>query len=340
MHHPEQLYLLHVNHKYENYYHGLSFCLMLLMCSCKKEDAPAPVAPKLDTLTTGWSKIIVDPTQNFTDIFFNHTNGTGYLTGSKTYKSIDGGVNWNKVSDLGFINLSVTDNETVFLVGKNDLLFSSSDGGNTFASFEATTNGFVIDVFFVDNNNGFYNTSSGLFSTNDGGVNWKKVNLTGFSSINTVDFSSMFFANSNTGYIIVNDSSIYKTNGSIEDWVPAAFTDTRPKHLAVVFATPNHTVFASNLESELYKSTDGGVTFARINIFPQRVGGFLDIHFVDDNNGYVSIRNKIYKTTDAGSSWNAVATLGADAEFSEIHFTDAHHGWACGTDGIVLVYNN
>ena len=39
------------------------------------------------------------------------------------------------------------------------------------------------------------------------------------------------------------------------------------------------------------------------------------------------------------ATWTIVVTL-ADTQIMEIHFSDAHHGWACGVKGTVLVFNN
>jgi photosystem II stability/assembly factor-like uncharacterized protein len=73
----------------------------------------------------------------------------------------------------------------------------------------------------------------------------------------------------------------------------------------------------------LYKSTNGGSSFSLIHSFESTEGYWRDIHFIDNNNGYVCRGNKIYKTSDAGSSWTAVVTL-SDGELVELHFTDAH----------------
>ena len=316
---------------------GLAFAALFFICGCKKDDAPAPVAPKLDTLATGWKKIIVNPTENFADIFFNN-NTTGYLAGNETYKSVDGGLSWNVISPLRFANLAATATGNAFFAGSYDSIYKLSNGSNTLSGYPIKPN-FVGDVFFVDDKNGYYYNTNGLFNTDNGGESWAKVALTGFTTIQ-YNRASMFFANKNTGYIIINDSSIYKTDGSILNWVPASFTGSTPNKLDVVFATPNSTVYAASQETKLYKSIDAGRTFSEIKTFWANHIYWCDIHFVDDNTGYVSVDNKIYKTTNAGLSWDVVVTFGGDSFFWEIHFTDAHHGWACGSDGIVMVYNN
>jgi len=52
----------------------------------------------------------------------------------------------------------------------------------------------------------------------------------------------------------------------------------------------------------------------------------------------MSLGTRIYKTTDAGTTWSVVVAL-VSASIMEIHFTDAGHGWACCADGDVLRFN-
>jgi photosystem II stability/assembly factor-like uncharacterized protein len=65
--------------------------------------------------------------------------------------------------------------------------------------------------------------------------------------------------------------------------------------------------------------------------------GFTDIHFLTDQIGYASAGRTLYKTTDGGTNWTKVVSLG-EATITEIHFTDATHGWACGSNGVVLTF--
>ena len=93
-------------------------CLLVLM-SCKKDDptpAPTPVPVIMpDTLTAGWTKKIVPNETNFGDIFFNSST-TGYLAGSKIYKSTDGGNNWLPVlSNPSLYNIFMTNDSKAFL---------------------------------------------------------------------------------------------------------------------------------------------------------------------------------------------------------------------------------
>jgi photosystem II stability/assembly factor-like uncharacterized protein len=311
---------------------------IFFVSSCKKSDpTPDPIpVPKPDTLSAGWKKITIIGVNSFADIFF-YNNSTGYLVGDKTYKSVDGGLTWNVISNRSFYNLWVTNNGNVYLVNNKDSVYKSTDGGNTITAAKAI--GAVSDVFFTDNNNGYGVAYEGLCNTTDGGQTWTKVNATGISFVPV--YSSLFFT-SNTAGFIVTANGVFKTNGNLLNWVP---TSLSIGNYQAIYVTPNNTIYVSNNIGELYKSTDGGIIFSKLKVFANTQNTqqiYCDIHFVDNNTGYVSAGSRIYKTTDAGATWNVVVALG-EGGVAELHFTDASHGWACGysggNGGTVLFFN-
>lgn len=318
---------------------SLTLGSFFFLASCSKsndDNNPTPPVPasKPDTLSAGWKKILVTPVDIFTDVFFNSPTN-GYIAGRKLYRSIDGGLTWNVAAGHTVNNLAVTNDGKVFLVNEIDTIYRSADGGATISGLK-TPGAAGFDAFFIDNDKGYYITSSGLYATSDGGMNWARLNTTGlmFSSA----YSSVFFTSVNNG-IAVTTEGIYRTDGSSVNWKKAITNGGLSyKDFGSVFITPNNTTYVANRAQELYKSTDGGTTFNMIKQFQPGPVSFSDVHFVDNNTGYFSAGNRIYKTTDAGTTWNMVVALG-DALLVEIHFTDAAHGWACGSNGTVLVFN-
>lgn len=327
----------------KNYFEKLiwvfAFAFLFINGGCTKDEVnpsqpPNPVIAKPDTLATGWKKIIVDSTAAFSDIFFNSSTN-GYLAGKKLYHSTDGGLTWAVVANKAVDNLAVTGDGKVFLVNMMDTLIARSiDGGATFSNFSSYgSKGF--DVFFIDNDNGYYLTISGLFVTSNGGVNWTRTDIPGvyFPS----SWSSLFFTGTNDGIILTNQE-VYKLNGSLTNWTKSSFPGpVRSFSFQAVFISPDRSIYVTTLSGELFKSTNGGVSFTLLKTFPVGPGSFCDVHFVNNNTGYFSAGNRIYKTTDAGLTWNTEVALG-NAVLVEIHFTDAGHGWACGTNGTVIVF--
>jgi photosystem II stability/assembly factor-like uncharacterized protein len=319
----------------------LSLTVIFFIVGCKKgEDSQGPTPPaiiKPDTISVGWKKMVLDTSIFYSDIFFS-SNNIGYLAGDKAYKTVDGGLNWTAISTKGdFGNIAATSNGNAFFSrGIDDSVYKYINGGAAVSATLIPGAGYGMDVFFTDNNNGYFVTSKGLHVTTDGGINWSKINTTGIGF--TFGYTSEYFVNNNTGWI-VNQYGIFKTNGTASNWSQASFTGTQPTgEFNVVHATANNTVYASTVAGELYKSVDGGASFSQIKIFPFVNQEHCDIHFTDNNTGYVCAGRRIYKTTDAGANWTVVVAMG-EAHLIELHFTDATHGWACGNKGVVLIFN-
>ncbi len=291
---------------------------------------PTPVI-KPDTLTSGWTKVVLAGETGFSDIFFNSST-TGYLAGSKIYKSTDGGNNWLPVfSNNNLFNIFMTNDSKAFFVGQAAAVFKTIDGGINFipTSVPAT----VYDIFFTDNTTGYFIAQDGLYSTTDGGVTWIKLSTTGLPL--AVSYSTLAFVNSTTGWVLVN-GSIYKTNGSNLNWQQALVNGaTGSSTFVSVYAISASNIYVTNYSGQVFKSTDGGANFSLLKQLD--ANGYADIHFLTDLIGYVSVGRNVYKTTDGGTNWIKVVSLG-QGTLGELHFTDANHGWVCGDNGVVLIF--
>jgi photosystem II stability/assembly factor-like uncharacterized protein len=299
-----------------------------------------PVAPKPDTLATGWTRLVVDSTQTINDVFFINPT-TGFLADRDyCYKSINGGISWTKLSyPLRLIyNLAVTPDGKFFGVNSSDSIFRSADGGITFTNSRMNSGGQVNDICFSDNNNGFAVTGNGLNQTTNGGLTWAAVSpTTGLAT--TSGYSSVFFINSTTGWI-TRGIDIYKTNGNINSWTKSLITGIAPGGNGIVFlsAVSPTVIFAGYDNGSIYKSTDGGITFTLAATLPPITYGLLDVHFLDANNGYCGYGSHIYKTTNGGVTWQPVVSLGSGS-IVEIHFVDINNGWGCTTSGSVVRFH-
>jgi len=116
----------------------------------------------------------------FRDIFFvNRT--TGFIGGTKIYKTTNAGLNWNMIN-MPFGILS----EATYVINEDTIWFSDTDpltGGifrttNEGASWQKMDNGITGNypkkLYFYNSNIGFasFSPQSNLFKTTNGGVNW------------------------------------------------------------------------------------------------------------------------------------------------------------------------
>ncbi|MBK8663261.1 MAG: hypothetical protein IPN18_16270 [Ignavibacteriales bacterium] len=96
----------------------------------------------------------------------------------------------------------------------------------------------------------------------------------------------------------------------------------------VVIAVGAPTV--GGVQDQVARSTNGGATWALIPMPAYSTATFWSIDMVSATNGFISGTNSaIYKTTNAGASWDSVAATGLPTgeTFRKIDFVDANVGW-------------
>ena len=172
----------------------------------------------------------------------------------------------------------------------------------------------------------------GLYKSNDGGNNWKKIGLENSERIANIIVNP---ENSNEIYVAVlgalwsdsNERGVYKSNDGGETWVNILFLNNStgcadlamdPSNPKILYASMwefRRTAWSFNSggdNSALYKSTDGGENWIKIhNGFPEGKLGRLAIGVSKSNPNtlYTVIESEknedkgLYKSTDGGENW-------------------------------------
>ncbi len=155
------------------------------------------------------------------------------------------------------------------------------------------------------------NANSGIYKTINGGTSWQKQGnaFTGGGHPTVI----YFYNKSDTGICIGNPRNnhfeIYTTKDGGANWdtvtnIPPADGD--------IFPTANtgsgNTFLFSTALRKIYKSTDRGMTWTKIN-YNLSSGTGVDIQFKDSLNGLACTYfgdhvNRVSKTTDGGMIWN------------------------------------
>ncbi|MFT3909158.1 MAG: YCF48-related protein [Ferruginibacter sp.] len=326
--------------------HSLLVCIVIFGACSKKTDVlntnstnnpTNPTTTFVDTIAAGWTKMYL-PSQYNMDVCFTD-DLTGYIAGSANFfKTTDGGATWSSIAPITndvFYNISSTPNGKIFMLSRNPTpVLASSDGCASFDSIHLTGSHVARDAFFITDDIGYIIGKSELFKTTDAGITWTKSLPTGLNYTQQYT-SSLFFLDNTTGWI-VNGHFVYRSNGSADAWLAATFNTAPTQDFSAVYATNTNTVYAVTRGGEIYKSINGGANFSLLTILPGK-DDYADIIFIDNYTGYACHANKIYKTTDAGSSWQNVVTISTD--IWELQFNDLGHGWAVGDSGVVLTYH-
>lgn len=322
----------------------LTACAFLIL-SCKKSGSPSPAPDPTpiilpDTIPANWSKIKVSPnTISGGDIFFKN-NSVGFFGDgmSKIYKTTDGGTNWSEFAPQTCYNIAMTSDSKAFFVGNSN---SISLALNNSLPLTQTNLDFawLSDIFFIDNNNGIACSNAAIYRTADGGISWIKIATLPDMQIATTIPMATFMYDTQTAWVCYSNR-VWHCNGNINNWVKDTIIPVvPPMGIGSVYAVSANVVYCSSFTGYIYKSIDGGKNFVLITKLHNGQGyGGSDLHFIDSQNGYLSVGSRLYKTTDGGANWTKIIALG-NAAFVEIHFTDASHGWACCTDGSILKMN-
>jgi hypothetical protein len=118
-------------------------------------------------------------------------------------------------------------------------------------------------------------------------------------------------------------------------WFKAAVTGGSGAPYASIYVPDPDTLYVANYKGDMYKSVNAGTSFSLLKHFT--ANGFMDIHFIDPQKGYICFDRFIFKTINGGTTWTKVVTIG-EGIIHELHFTDANHGWACADNGTVLIF--
>ena len=303
---------------------------IIFITACSKHDSGCPTTPPLlDTLGAGWQAITIDTNNlGLSDVFFVN-NQTGFVCGERYLgKSTDGGLGWQRILpdslNESFINLFFVDANNGWVTGPQFLL-RTTDGGKT---WQKQYKGSVFDVQFFDANNGFVTRGTpgtGFYRTSDGGATIQQVD--------NAESIGLFFFNQNSGWF--SGAYLYKTTDAAITFTPGSFGfNTSSQYpYAMQFTDTLHGWVTGS--GGLFRTINGGASFE--TLLPGTNGGG-DIHFFDNNNGYILANNKIYSTADGGKTLAPMCSIHKVQPLVELHFTDINHGWATGGGNIVYKY--
>jgi len=151
----------------------------------------------------------------------------------------------------------------------------------------------------------------------------------------TAGLVSIFFIDTNTGWVSGQQGKILKTTNGGANWTGQT---VGVFNLNSIFFTDPNTGWVCGRFGTIFKTTDGGTNWITQTSGTQQT--LLSIFFIDSNNGWVCGSNgRIFKTTDGGTNWIS-QTLPITSSLNSIFFIDLNTGWICGTGGVIFKTTN
>jgi photosystem II stability/assembly factor-like uncharacterized protein len=197
------------------------------------------------------------------------------------------------------------DSKRGWIGGDDGFVGHTEDGGQSWNQQSVGTSRAISDIYFSGNDTGFLLAGDEIFSTTDGGRNWK----------------------------------------SQRRFLPSEFDGAEPELYSVRFASKKRGWVVGSLsrkdkvvESIVFFTDDQGVSWRRQTV-PTREE-LLHLDFIDDKRGWiVGASGTILHTENGGDSW-ASQKSGVNRRIYHVDFRNEKEGWAAGGRGTLLRTTN
>lgn len=163
---------------------------------------------------------------NFYDENNGFAMGLNLSNGLDSYITNDGGITWSlgtNTTNMAEFASAYADEDTLFTVGKDQVISKSEDGGENWSVINSGIQGFYnFEVFFKDQNNGIVSTEDGtLLTTHDSGLTWDSFS-TGYHNFYGLNYVGNHIYAAGTDEDVYHSSDNGTTWGMIHNGPPTA----------------------------------------------------------------------------------------------------------------------
>ena len=232
-----------------------------------------------------------------------------------------------------------------WVAGSGGTLLETEDGGNTWKKALTLTRDRLNDIYFADERIGWIiaerdelklktndEARSYLLKTEDGGLTWRQLFLTGPDS--NVRLGRAVFADAERGWAFGETGVVFATIDGGAHWTRQA---SPTKHLLLGGAfVDNVHGWLAGAGATILQTSNGGMTWQTGFVRDGSGARFNAISFVGDRLGWtVGAAGRIFATTDGGHIWFAQRSP-LNVDLLDVKFIDASDGWAGGDQGQLL----
>ena len=263
-------------------------------------------------------------------------------------KSTDGGTNWQRLTN-GIDNRTIIFNLTIpkqnsqilYISSLGDGIYKSENGGKSWFKVDRGLDNLELDLLLTDSQGNRIlaaGEKKGLYYSDDGGANWRKV-------IAKDKITALSFNNSQSERFLVGDRQgvLHFSEDDGETWQQMAKIGIGSAINAIAFAAKDNTIYIGTEKEGVWQSKDAGKTFAPITKKNAPVN-IKDIVVTDDNTLLVSERNKgVFALKKNSKSWTKLSkglTKDRQADensFQRPHFSDLAISPSFSQDGTLFV---
>jgi photosystem II stability/assembly factor-like uncharacterized protein len=256
----------------------------------------------------------------------------------------DGGEKWSKITaDTvgGFSLLSFIDENTGWGISWSGKLWRTENGGETWVSIADQSNPnapsivSAVDFKFVDKLHGWILGPFLVWRTMDGGNTWQP-----YAPPNQAyyHFYSLFFLDSDDGWIAGDHGTVYHTEDSGETWEEIE-VGSEEKDCNEIFFVSKSIGWLRGSREKLYRTLDGGRSWKPLSYpIPGEDWYISSVRFLNRNEGWAvgwGPDNNVYENTggialhtaDGGVSWKEVDIKHSESFYELVHFSDSQNGW-------------
>lgn len=284
------------------------------------------IGPRLITGGSGQGGIVASIAidRSAPDTIYVGAGGSGNLSGSGIWKTVDGGASWQPVGDsmptltIAALGIAPSNPSTVFATTSDSGVFRSDDGGGIWRSLTNSPNAEVrwgvVIVSPREATRVWMTAADGIHRSTDGGTTWSLV-------LNQGEATDLVISNPSpsTLYAAIFGKGIFQTTNGGDTWTQLTSglptSGFKQVTLAICRNAPRslYAGFSATGGLQLFRSDDGGATWTQKNT-PSDSTLFNDTIGVDANDPkfvYVSGIN-LWRSTDGGVSFTQSTGLHVD----------------------------
>lgn len=293
------------------------------------------------------------------DSGYENSNTTGnYVTRTALWRSVDGGTSWQPVNrapgddNYGSTGYQMFSANGLLAQTSNNRVFLSTDAGGSWAAvpLPAEFNGAVAlqRAQQLGDARLLLSTFSGRsWYTRNRGTTWAELRAGG--GLGLPAMSSVSFFDRREGLVMARDGSSARTTDGGQTWVTSTPNDANGAYgygwRQARFLPGTDVGWVMSDTSTIFRSTDRGRTWSAP--LPQTSAvmvGLSDFHFIDAQRGWAvsnlsyGEQGTIFRSTNGGLSWQAIAGTGGYGNLSAVRFAaDGQNGVALGGNGFAFV---